>query len=393
MKILNKKILNKAAIFLLLAVLLCWNALKVEAYTALDGYPFEFDNMKYIIENLNNEYLYDSNGVKISDNLYQWEISNTVFNDVSQVYFGNLSEDFIFPFNSDKYDYYLVGTYSTFVNTSNDFSFFPDSVSCTHYDENLNYYSLNCYDVNFYNYSNEHSKGFSFSFEIDFNDVNSTFSLIRFRDNSGGSVGGSAIFSASIVPVAKGSEAEQLNQSILNELIKINQNLVTSNSLQQSTIDAINQNTTNITNWFTTLISNLSTWYYQRKEDLSNWFLDIDNRLSSGFAALYSQMTKEQDEKLNGYDDTTQSDAAASFSSESDKLTSLEGELSTQGNDFVNDYTSDGFDTGVLTTLGSSLIFVATWFTNFWNMGGVFTATLNLCFALSIVFFIFRIKR
>ena len=115
--------------------------------------------------------------------------------------------------------------------------------------------------------------------------------------------------------------------------------------------------------------------------------------MSAGFTALYHQMTREQDEKLNGYTDTTQSDAADQFSTESDKLTTLEDELSTQGNDFVNDYTSEGFDTGILATIGSSLLFVATWFTNFWNMGGIFTSTLNLCFALSIVFFIFRIKR
>lgn len=96
---------------------------------------------------------------------------------------------------------------------------------------------------------------------------------------------------------------------------------------------------------------------------------------------------------MNGYDDTTQSDAADNFNTESDKLTQLEDQLNDQSHGFVSDYTTTGFNTGVLTTLSSSLIFVTTWFANFWNMGGIFTAGLNLCFSLSIVFFILRLRR
>lgn len=391
---LHKKVLNIAVTFLFIFALISVNVVKVAAYTAdtsITGYPFILTNMK--------AYYYDgsigvySDGVLQEQNSYYfpfYDLSSDLSSGFYELRFGNNTESMIFPYEPELYDYYCVGTYAYDGNYEYDYSFKPTTFRTIFVEDDI----LNAYhsDLELYPFETTDLHGYSFSSKLNMNGQ-SALSCISFIDGNKGTIGKELYFSCSIIPVAKsGTEADTLN-SILQILNQINQNIITGNTLQQQTIDAINQNTTNTTNWFTTLISNLSTWYYQRKEDLSNWFLDIDNRLSSGFAALYSQMTREQDEKLNGYDDTTQSDAAASFSSESDKLTSLEGELSTQGNDFVNDYTSDGFDTGVLTTLGSSLVFVATWFTNFWNMGGVFTATLNLCFALSIVFFIFRIKR
>lgn len=369
MKIWNKKILNKAVTFLLTAVMLCCNAVQVEAYTAIDGYPFVVDNFHMIVgENFSGNFF---KGTLVEQNSYAANIS-TAFSSVQYLQFGNFESSFIFPYNYDLYDYYIVGTTGFECNTGelsldlNDISSVGFSADYQHVFKN------SCTDFSFYSFNSLNISGFSFSAKLDELD-NTNISVIEIGCNSENShiPACNAWFSASIVPVAKGTEAEQLNQSILNELIKINQNLVTSNSLQQSTIDAINQHDANEKSWFQQLIQSMGV----------------------GFSALYKQMTEEKDEQLYGYQDTTTSEAASAFSSESDKLTALEGDLSTQSNTYVSDYAAEGFDLGVLATIGSSLIFVTTWFTNFWNMGGVFTACLNFCFALSIVFFILRIKR
>lgn len=95
---------------------------------------------------------------------------------------------------------------------------------------------------------------------------------------------------------------------------------------------------------------------------------------------------------INGYESDVMEDATNTFSSEADILHNVESDLMDTSNQYVNDYTSEAFDTSFLDTLGDSLIFVVTWFTNFWNMGGAFTSCLNFLFALSIVFYIVRIR-
>ena len=370
MKIWNKKILNKAVTFLLMAVLLCFNAVQVEAYTAdtsMTGYPFIIENSRLRIST-GTDYVirYTSPGEQNS-----YSTSLDAVDCLNWLEFGDYEKSFIFPYNPEVFDYYLVGTMGFTGNADtmklvlNRFSvksILSGSTSSTISQD---------FPCEIYDFHSMVLNGFSFSANLSGLD-NSNLSVLFFDFDDTSYISACDFwFSASIVPVPKASEAEQLNQSILNELIKINQNLVTSNSLQQSTIDAINQHDANEKSWFQQLIQSMGI----------------------GFSTLYEQMKKEQDDKLYGYQDTTTSEAASAFSSESDKLTALEGESSTQSNTYVTDYAAEGFDLGVLATIGSSLIFVTTWFTNFWNMGGVFTACLNFCFALSIVFFILRIKR
>lgn len=101
----------------------------------------------------------------------------------------------------------------------------------------------------------------------------------------------------------------------------------------------------------------------------------------------------QYDEILHGYDNSTLSGATDKFVDNADNLASVEDGLSTDSKQYVNDFTSTGFDSGVLQTLGSSLTFLATWFTNFWNMGGVWTSGLTFCFALTIAFIILKVRK
>lgn len=382
----HRRVLNIVVTLMAAIALMLGNVTSVAAYTAdtpLTGYPLIVENMEYA----------DGTGfyhpVLGDDNIYYFTMPEGYKKDyLSFIRFGSTSSNFIYPY-SDLYDYYLIGTYAFEYRNVNNYTFSPTRIQMNAYNYNGQEIFYELTDVNFYDYSNFTYMGNSFSAKLP--SGVSTIGYFNFLGN--GSVCGDIVFSASIVPVAKsGSEADTLN-SILQTLTQINQNIITGNTLQQQTIDAVNANTTNTTNWFNTLITTLQGWFNTRTEDLRTWFYMIEERMSAGFTALYHQMTKEQDEKLNGYEDTTQSDAADNFNTESDKLTELEDQLNNQSHDFVSDYTTTGFNTGVLTTLSSSLIFVTTWFANFWNMGGIFTAGLNLCFSLSIVFFILRLRR
>ena len=369
MKILNKKILNKAATFLLTAVLLCWNAVQVEAYTALDGYPWYGSGIQCLLYS-DSEYItsLDNTGV-FEQNSMQFKISKQ-YSNLNILDINDTDMAFVFPYDPDVFDYIVVGTIAGGINYGDTDLDFDRITFLSTYGNTV--YGYDIANLNKVPFGSDNVRGYSFYGYIPTGIYDINLYRFRFRDDdSKMSIGGDVFLSLSIVPVEKNASADDVNASILQKLIEINQNLVTSNSLQQSTIDAINQHDANEKSLFQQLIQSMCI----------------------GFSTLYEQMKKEQDDKLYGYQDTTTSEAASAFSSESDKLTVLEGELSTQSNTYVTDYASEGFDLGVLATIGSSLIFVTTWFTNFWNMGGVFTACLNFCFALSIVFFILRIKR
>ena len=393
----HRRVLNIVVTLMAAIALMLGNVTSVAAYTDLNGYSLIWDNPG------SDLYLYDSdwnyitnyhtNSMTLQEQnayLIDYDINFPVTG-VREIRVGTTSESLVIPINLDIYDYYLVGTVAA-LNTSS--AQFGDIVNLNihSYDTAGNLaYVTSMGSIGQTKFFNNAVGGRSFYAKINLSDV-CNIGVLSIQTN-GSTICGDLWFSGSIVPVAKSGTEEDTLNSILQTLTQINQNIITGNTLQQQTIDAINQNTTNTSNWFTTLITTMQSWYNTQTENLRTWFYMIEERMSAGFTALYHQMTREQDEKLNGYTDTTQSDAADSFNTESDKLTELEDQLNNQSHDFVSDYTTTGFNTGVLTTLSSSLIFVTTWFANFWNMGGIFTAGLNLCFSLSIVFFILRLRR
>ena len=375
MKIFNNKIFNKVAISLLVVVLLFMNVLNVKAYTAdasITGYPFVLDNLFIRLFGYPNgsfEELEFEYGTLEEQNIYYFEC-NDVSVGVEQIRIGNsdILTDMIFPYDPYIFDYYIVGTFGYEKNNSNHLEL-PDSIQVRYYDSNGGYQKSNLNDVNIYDFNTALLSGFSFSGAL--NSSTSHFDTIAFNfDSDDNQLKGDVYFCASVIPVAKGNDDSSLLNSILSVLNQINQNIISGNNLQQSTIDAIIQHDANEKSWFQQLIHSMGI----------------------GFSALYEQMTKEQDEQLYGYDDSTTADANTQFSSESDRLTSLEGELSDSSHQYVSDYTAEGFDLAILSTLGNSLLFVTTWFTNFWNIGGVFTAVLNFCLCISIVAFILRFR-
>lgn len=135
-------------------------------------------------------------------------------------------------------------------------------------------------------------------------------------------------------------------------------------------------------------------------EEINNSIIEHENQLHQDMNELQqtmeeqmTQSSEQHNELINGYENDVLNDANEEFIVSAGELNTIEKDLSNAGMQYVSDFTAEGFDLGILATIGSSLVFVTTWFTNFWNMGGIWTAGLNFCFALTIVFFIFRFKR
>lgn len=389
-----KRFLNTVVTFSVVVVLMIGNATSVAAYTDLNGYPMVMDGMECTL------YEYTSSGDFKAAHYFPGELheqNSYLFNldysvtGVRTIRFGLDSGSLIVPLNLDIYDYYLIGT--VFFDDKQAENSGIELAGAYFYNTDVNgerqYVNVNDFkSMDFI--ANDNGFGKSFYGKIQFLGGNANLAYLILDTPSMGNVNSNIWFSASIVPVAKsGTEANTLN-SILQTLNQINQNLIINNTLQQQTIDAIIQNTTNTSNWFTTLITTMQGWYNTQTENLRTWFYMIEERMSAGFTALYHQMTKEQDEKLNGYEGTSTPDANEEFNAGSSELVSIEGELSDTSSQYVNDFTATGFDSSALTAIGSSLLFVTTWFTNFWNMGGIWTAGLNICFALSIAFFVLK---
>ena len=340
----HRKVLNIVVTLMAAIALMLGNVTSVAAYTDMNGYPFVMDGMQCSIYSYVNGSFHSAHyapGTLNDQNSYLFDFDHTV-NSIKSVRFGVESGSLVVPVNLDVYDYYFVGTYFFTGSNSASNCIIFDSMYFYNPDENgiRQYTSVSGFNqIDFFSFSS--GTGKSFYGKLDINS-NANLSYAVFESSSFGTLSAdeNIWFSASIVPVAKSGTAADTLNSILQTLTQINQNLITNNTLQQQTIDAINQNTTNTSNWFTTLITTMQGWFNTQTENLRTWFYMIEERMSAGFTALYHQMTREQDEKLNGYTDTTQSDAADSFNTESDKLTELEDQLNDQSHDFVSDYTT-----------------------------------------------------
>lgn len=114
--------------------------------------------------------------------------------------------------------------------------------------------------------------------------------------------------------------------------------------------------------------------------------------INTKFTELFTKMEEDQEELINGYQGTGTSDASSRFDQSAGELENVESDLTNITNSSIDNYTDTAFDTSVIASLGSSLVYVVTWFTNFWNMGGLFTSILNVGLALSVAFFILRLR-
>lgn len=132
--------------------------------------------------------------------------------------------------------------------------------------------------------------------------------------------------------------------------------------------------------------------FNQLTSNLSNWYNGLISNLNTNIDRILNQNNEEHEETINGYQGTGTSDASDKFDQSAGELESIESDLTGITNSSIGSYTDTAFDTTVITSLGSSLVYVVTWFTNFWNMGGLFTSILNVGLALSVAFFILRLR-
>lgn len=343
----------------------------VAAYTDLNGYPFVMDNMSCERYSINDDGSYRTSdgvsGTLKEQNSYLFDFYDSL-DKIGNIRIGNLYSSLVIPLNLDIYDYYLVGTVG--VNSGE----FSDIAGCVFYQYVNGELQSSLIDITSLNFNSlDNFTGQNFYGKIT-NIENGNLSYIQIIFNNRFTMTGDLWFSASIVPIAKSSDANSIMNSILQKLTEINNNLISTNQI-------LTQHDSNVGSWFSDL-----------KTSMQSAFATLFGKVDSGFYALYQQMTNEQDEKLNGYDGTVASGANNEFQTGAEDLTQIEGQLNTNSTTYVNDFTSSGFDTSILTTLGSSLTFVVTWFTNFWNMGGIWTVGLSTCFAIWIAFYILRTR-
>lgn len=245
------------------------------------------------------------------------------------------------PFNWDYNDYYIVFNWKCATSDDSEFTWNPDTFQLVTYDHNRNevYTTL---DFKEYCYCNANSNGFTLTATIPEMD-NTAIQWLRMVGS--GTVAKNSYYRCIIVEMPKTSASGEAvdNSAIIDAIATMEQ------TLNQS--------------------------------------------ITSGFDELYEQSQMQHEEVLHGYNDSALNDASNRFTEGAGELKTVEEELTVDSKQYVNDFTSTGFDAGVLLTLGSSLTFLATWFTNFWNMGGVWTSGLTFCFALTVAFIILKVRK
>lgn len=245
------------------------------------------------------------------------------------------------PFLWDAYDYYLLFTMSAATSASSEFTWNPSELSLiTYTDERARVENALTFDL--YCYCSDVTNGFTAAAPLT---ELSNYNISWIEATGTGTLPKSIYIRAMVVEVPKSTGADGSSDSA-------------------AIIEAI-----------------------------ANMEHSVNESIVSGFDSLYNQSQTQHNETLHGYEDSTLNEANNRFTEGADELTAVEDGLTTDSKQYVNDFTSTGFDAGVLLTLGSSLTFIVTWFTNFWNMGGVWTSGLTFCFALSIAFIILKVRK
>ena len=194
-------------ISLFAVIILCNNAVQVEAYTDMNGYPFVYDGMRFSViyktssGQTTQSILTDT--VLKEQNSYLSKVGSS-FDNVNLIRFGYIDGNFVFPYEPDLYDYYVVGTYAFTVNNGNDFDF-PVSTAICWTEGAQGTTSIFGEDFHAYSYNSYSSVGHSFSFKIELNDNTNfcSFDLTCENEYGGKIPQGEMWFCASIVPVAK----------------------------------------------------------------------------------------------------------------------------------------------------------------------------------------------
>lgn len=188
-----------------------------------------------------------------------------------------------------------------------------------------------------------------------------------------------------------GDEAKQ-NQQIIDG---IDQNTsavtATGNNIVSGISDAATYIGNQIKYYIELLETSVTSNFNKLTTNLTNWYNGLVSNLNTNFDRLLNQNTEEHEETINGYQGTGTPEASEKFDQSAGELDSIESDLTGITNTSVDNYATAAFDTSIITTLGPSLVYVVTWFTNFWNMGGIFTSLLNVGLALFVAFFILRL--
>lgn len=199
------------------------------------------------------------------------------------------------------------------------------------------------------------------------------------------------------VPSEDGYHAYQ-NQQIIDSINAGNEGIISNIGNYFRTLFTNLENlftslTQSIADNFTTMTENLRNWHDNLLLNLSNWFQGLSDNITTNFDRFFEEDAEQHEEIVNGYEGSDTTVANDSFNAGAEELDGIESELSDASNYYIDNYTTNAFDSGFLTTLGPGMVYVVTWFTNFWNMGGLFTTVLNAGLALFVAFFILRFKR
>lgn len=191
---------------------------------------------------------------------------------------------------------------------------------------------------------------------------------------------------------------------IYNENIHINENITTQGDNIVESVDNMNTSiVTKITTSFTDLKNNLSTWFTGLNDkidnrfdrltnDLSNWFFQLGTTINSGFQNLINQNTTQHEETVNGYQGTDINDVQTELDTSLSDMNEAESYLFEESVWLTDEFANNAFNLDGLNQIGASLLYVGTWFSNFWNMGGLFSSILNISLAVFVAFYILRVK-
>lgn len=341
-----KKIKYVYAAFLA-TVMMITGTVSAKAY--LEGISYNAWPMSWSAEKTANIKLYDNvAGKYVADKDRTIETPNVFyFNNSSKfassdytLYFGSNDDCFQIPLLFDVYDYYIAFSLYGVTSDDSEFTFKPSKFSIVTYDHDRNMV-YNYLDFKNYCYCNATRNGFT-----------------------------------TIAPLT------ELNNLAISYVCAEGTGTIAQNSYIRGMIFEIPKSTSGGSDNSAAIIEAIASM----EQTLNQSILD-------GFSSLSEQSQTQHNETLHGYEDNTLNEANNRFTEGADELTAVEDGLTTDSKQYVNDFTSTGFDAGVLLTLGSSLTFIVTWFTNFWNMGGVWTSGLTFCFALSIAFIILKVRK
>lgn len=149
---------------------------------------------------------------------------------------------------------------------------------------------------------------------------------------------------------------------------------------------------TGILDQTTELLTGISNQTATLTKNISDQTTSVNAKMDAIWSAQSQQSAQQHDELVNGYDSSGFNDSQTSLDSSFSDYEKGETQLLDSAFTSFDSFTSDYFDTGVISTYAVSILSVSTWYSRLWQAFGDLTVVFTVSLAIGVVALLLKIR-